>query len=107
MPRLSDSMEEGTIVEWLAADGDAVARGQELVEIETDKARMAYEAPADGPLQIVAAVGETVAVGATIAYLGDAVVGDRGAPSRGERERSAGADHRSGRCRGDVRGTHL
>ena len=38
MPRLSDSMEEGTIVRWLKADGDAVARGEALLEIETDKA---------------------------------------------------------------------
>ena len=44
MPRLSDSMEEGTILKWLKADGDEVARGDELVEIETDKATMTYEA---------------------------------------------------------------
>ena len=46
MPRLSDSMEEGTIIKWLKGDGDAVARGDELVEIETDKATMTYEADA-------------------------------------------------------------
>ena len=44
MPRLSDSMEEGTILKWLKAEGDEVARGDELVEIETDKATMTYEA---------------------------------------------------------------
>ena len=38
MPRLSDSMEEGTILKWLKAAGDEVAKGDELVEIETDKA---------------------------------------------------------------------
>ncbi len=75
MPRLSDSMNEGTIVSWLAASGDTVARGQELVEIETDKATMAYEAPADGHLQIVAVAGTTVPVGGTIAYLGDSAAG--------------------------------
>ena len=48
MPRLSDSMEEGTILKWLKADGDEVARGEELAEIETDKATMTYEADADG-----------------------------------------------------------
>ena len=48
MPRLSDSMEEGTILKWLKADGDEVARGDELVEIETDKATMTYEADAAG-----------------------------------------------------------
>ena len=40
MPRLSDSMEEGTILKWLKADGDAVARGEPLAEIETDKATL-------------------------------------------------------------------
>ncbi len=39
MPRLSDTMEEGTILRWLKRDGEHVARGEELVEIETDKAR--------------------------------------------------------------------
>ena len=43
MPRLSDSMEEGTILKWLKAEGDEVTRGDELVEIETDKATMTYE----------------------------------------------------------------
>ena len=37
MPRLSDSMEEGTILKWLKSDGDSVAKGDELVEIETDR----------------------------------------------------------------------
>ena len=48
MPRLSDSMEEGTIVKWLKTNGDAVARGEPLVEIETDKATMTQEAERDG-----------------------------------------------------------
>jgi len=43
MPRLSDTMEEGTILRWLKRDGEQVRRGEELVEIETDKATMAYE----------------------------------------------------------------
>jgi pyruvate dehydrogenase E2 component (dihydrolipoamide acetyltransferase) len=72
MPRLSDSMEEGTILSWLREDGVHVAVGDELVEIETDKATMTYESPADGVLRIVAVVGETLAVGAPIAQLGDA-----------------------------------
>jgi pyruvate dehydrogenase E2 component (dihydrolipoamide acetyltransferase) len=69
MPRLSDSMEEGTVVEWLVDDGVQVARGDELAEIETDKATMTYEADADGILQQVVAEGETVVVGAMIARL--------------------------------------
>ena len=70
MPRLSDSMEEGTILKWLKADGDEVAAGDELVEIETDKANMTYEADADGVLSIVAAEGSTLPVGELIARIG-------------------------------------
>src|SRR4051794_41642097 len=70
MPRLSDSMAEGTILRWLKSDGDAVRAGDELVEIETDKATETYEARADGVLEVVAAVGETLPVGAIIARLG-------------------------------------
>ncbi|WP_028057450.1 dihydrolipoamide acetyltransferase family protein [Candidatus Solirubrobacter pratensis] len=73
MPRLSDSMEEGTILKWLKSDGDSVAAGEELVEIETDKANMTYEAEAAGTLAIVAKEGETLAVGATMARIGAAV----------------------------------
>jgi pyruvate dehydrogenase E2 component (dihydrolipoyllysine-residue acetyltransferase) len=71
MPRLSDSMEEGTILKWLKSDGDEVKRGDELVEIETDKANMTYEADSDGVLKIVAQEGDTLPVGETIARLGD------------------------------------
>src|SRR3954469_25659579 len=71
MPRLSDSMEEGTILKWLKSDGDEVKRGEELVEIETDKANMTYEADSDGTLTIVAKEGDTLPVGEPIARLGD------------------------------------
>ncbi len=71
MPRLSDSMEEGTIVRWLKRDGDEVARGEELVEIETDKATMAYESDTAGTLRISAQEGITLPVGATIATIGE------------------------------------
>jgi pyruvate dehydrogenase E2 component (dihydrolipoamide acetyltransferase) len=70
MPRLSDSMEEGTILKWLKSDGDEVSRGEELVEIETDKANMTYEADQEGTLKIVAQEGDTLAVGETIAQIG-------------------------------------
>jgi pyruvate dehydrogenase E2 component (dihydrolipoamide acetyltransferase) len=73
MPRLSDSMEEGTILKWLKSDGDAVKRGDELVEIETDKANMTYEADQDGVLSISASEGDTLAVGEKIASIGEAV----------------------------------
>src|ERR1700737_281219 len=67
MPRLSDSMEEGTILKWLKRDGEPVRRGDALVEIETDKANMTYEADQDGVLQIVAQEGDTLAIGEVIA----------------------------------------
>jgi pyruvate dehydrogenase E2 component (dihydrolipoamide acetyltransferase) len=70
MPRLSDSMEEGTILKWLKADGDEVARGDELAEIETDKATMTYEADTAGTLSIVAQEGQTLAIGEIIARIG-------------------------------------
>ena len=72
MPRLSDSMEEGTILKWLKSDGDEVKRGDELVEIETDKANMTYEADQDGVLSITASEGDTLAVGEKIATIGEA-----------------------------------
>jgi pyruvate dehydrogenase E2 component (dihydrolipoamide acetyltransferase) len=72
MPRLSDSMEEGTILQWLKQVGDEVAVGDELVEIETDKANMAYEADVAGTLtEIVAQEGETLPIGSVIARIGD------------------------------------
>jgi pyruvate dehydrogenase E2 component (dihydrolipoamide acetyltransferase) len=70
MPRLSDSMEEGTILKWLKSDGDEVSRGEELVEIETDKANMTYESDLEGVLKIVAQEGDTLPVGQTIAQIG-------------------------------------
>ena len=72
MPRLSDSMEEGTILKWLKSDGDEVARGDELVEIETDKATMTYEADTAGTLAIVAQEGDTLPIGEIIARIGAA-----------------------------------
>jgi len=72
MPRLSDSMEEGTILTWLKQVGDEIAVGDELVEIETDKANMAYEADVAGTLQeILAQEGETLPIGSPIARIGD------------------------------------
>ena len=90
MPRLSDSMEEGTILRWLKADGERVERGEELVEIETDKATLPYLADMSGVLHIVAAAGETLPIGRTIATIGEtdgdrpAVVRSHGGKAKGE-----------------------
>ena len=73
MPRLSDSMEEGTVLKWLVQRGGEVKRGQPLVEIETDKANMTYDADSDGVLvEILAEEGETLEVGKPIARIGSA-----------------------------------
>jgi acetoin:2,6-dichlorophenolindophenol oxidoreductase subunit beta len=69
MPRLSDSMEEATILKWLKRPGDAVEKGEPLVEVETDKATVVYEAEFDGKLgEIVVDDGGTASLGALIAH---------------------------------------
>src|SRR3954452_24190863 len=81
MPRLSDSMEEGTILRWLKSPGDSVELGEELVEIETDKANMVYEADAGGTLiAVIAQEGDTLPIGEVIARVAEAgeVVSDGG-----------------------------
>jgi pyruvate/2-oxoglutarate dehydrogenase complex dihydrolipoamide acyltransferase (E2) component len=78
MPKLSDSMEEGTILSWLAKAGAAVTVGQDLLEVETDKANMTVQAAGSGVLEILVGEGGTVAVGTPIARLGD---GAAAAPS--------------------------
>ena len=71
MPRLSDTMEEGTISRWLKKAGDAVQKGDILAEIETDKANMELEAYDAGVLeQILVQEGETVPIGKAIAVIG-------------------------------------
>ena len=73
MPRLSDSMEEATIVAWLKQPGEAFLRGEPLVEVETDKATVVYEAEADGLLaEILVSEGGTATLGEPIARLGGA-----------------------------------
>ncbi|MBV9001945.1 MAG: 2-oxo acid dehydrogenase subunit E2, partial [Solirubrobacterales bacterium] len=62
-------MEEGTIVRWLKSDGDSIAAGEPIVEIETDKATIEYEAEAAGVLEIVAPEGSTVNLGKPIAQI--------------------------------------
>ena len=97
MPRLSDSMEEGTVLKWLVDEGSEVKRGEPLVEIETDKANMTYDADADGTLiEILAQEGDTLAIGEVIARIGDASeAGGNGKPSGDEsqaEEKEASAD---------------
>src|SRR5881397_254552 len=95
MPRLSDSMEEGTILRWLKSVGDEVKRGDELVEIETDKANMTYESTDEGTLiEIVAQEGDTLPIGEVIARVGDPseVKGDGRRPEPKAAEASKAAE---------------
>jgi pyruvate dehydrogenase E2 component (dihydrolipoamide acetyltransferase) len=91
MPRLSDSMEEGTVLKWIKQVGDEVAVGDELVEIETDKANMAYESDVAGTLtEVLAQEGDRLPIGAPIAVVGDDDSG-RGAPDdKGSAPQTAG-----------------
>jgi pyruvate dehydrogenase E2 component (dihydrolipoamide acetyltransferase) len=85
MPRLSDSMEEGTVLQWLKKVGEEIAVGDEIVEIETDKANMAYESDVAGTLtEILADEGATLPIGSPIATVGD--------PSEGSKPSAAGPD---------------
>jgi pyruvate dehydrogenase E2 component (dihydrolipoamide acetyltransferase) len=70
MPRLSDSMEEATVLQWLKRPGDAVQKGEPLVEVETDKATVVYEAERSGVLEeVLVDDGDTAALGAVIARM--------------------------------------
>lgn len=70
MPKLSDTMEEGKILRWLKQAGDAIAAGEVIAEVETDKADMELEASESGVLSsITVPEGESAAVGAVIAVL--------------------------------------
>lgn len=76
MPKLSDTMAEGTILSWRVKQGDKVSRGDIIAEVETDKAAMEMEAYQDGVIASLAvAEGETVAVGTVIAVIETAAEG--------------------------------
>lgn len=89
MPRLSDDTTEATIVAWLVPDGTVVRVGDEVVEIETDKATTSWPADADGVLSIAVAAGETVCPGTTIASIGDGGGAVNGAAGGGTAKASA------------------
>lgn len=70
MPKLADTMTEGTVVRWLIKEGDKVSSGQEIGEVETDKATMGFEAFDDGVVhKILVPAGQKVACGTQIAML--------------------------------------
>src|SRR3954467_2215382 len=72
MPKLSDTMTEGTLVAWKKKKGDKVSTGEVIAEIETDKATMEWESPEDGTLtEIYVEEGGKVTVGEKIAFIGE------------------------------------
>ena len=71
MPQMGYDMQEGTVLRWLKGEGDAVANGEPIAEIETDKAVVEFESYADGVLhRIIVPAGTTVPVGEPIAIVG-------------------------------------
>ena len=85
MPKLSDTMTEGTLVAWKKKKGDQVSAGEVLAEIETDKATMEWESPEDGTLtEIYIQEGGKVNVGDRIAFIGGE---DEEAPKEEEKEK--------------------
>ena len=72
MPKLSDTMTEGTLVVWKKKKGDKISAGDVIAEIETDKATMEWESPEDGTLtEIYVEEGGKVEVGQRIAFIGE------------------------------------
>ncbi|MDQ6861550.1 MAG: pyruvate dehydrogenase complex dihydrolipoamide acetyltransferase [Verrucomicrobiota bacterium] len=89
MPKLSDTMTEGTLVTWKKKKGDEVSTGDVIAEIETDKATMEWESPEDGVLsEIYVEEGGKVEVGQRIAFIGDK---GEAAPAPAEAKKAEGA----------------
>src|ERR1700736_4515712 len=82
MPRLSDTMEEGTIASWLKKPGEQISKGEVIAQIETDKATMDLTAFEAGTLQeILAPEGTTVAIGQPVARIGSGKAATKAAPT--------------------------
>ena len=69
VPKGAVSMQEGTIVEWKVANGDAVAVGQPIYDIETEKTTIEVESPFEGVIKILEGAGATLPVGHPIAEI--------------------------------------
>jgi len=66
IPQAGAAMDEGTIIEWVAADGSAVTAGQVVYRLDTDKTELDVEAPVSGVLRIIGAAGTAYPVGAEV-----------------------------------------
>ena len=92
MPKLSDTMTVGTLVKWLKKEGDTVASGDMIAEVETDKATMELENFEDGVLiKQYAKEGEQVPIGSPIAAVGEK---DEAAPEVEKSEKSSGVENK-------------
>ena len=81
LPRLGQTMKEGTLVKWLKEDGAQIKKGDEIYTLEYDKATVDVESPADGILRIEVGEGETVDVGTVVGTIGDGVEAAEGKPA--------------------------
>ena len=66
LPRMSEEMQEGTVIRWLKQEGDAVAKGEPVVEVETEKVIVEVEAPEDGVLLQIVALDDTEGAAAPV-----------------------------------------
>ncbi len=93
MPKLSDTMTEGTLVSWKKKKGDKVSAGEVIAEIETDKATMEWESPEDGTLtEIFVEEGGKVNVGDKIAFIGEE--GEEAPKEKPKKEEEEGAEEK-------------
>jgi len=94
LPRLGQGMESGTIVRWLKSEGEQVAKGEPLYELDTDKVTQEVEAEADGVLLKIAVPQGEVEVGRTIGFIGkegEAVAVEAPAPPEQPKEQAKAA----------------
>jgi pyruvate dehydrogenase E2 component (dihydrolipoamide acetyltransferase) len=94
MPKLSDTMTEGTLVTWKKKKGDQVSTGDVIAEIETDKATMEWESPEDGVLtEIYVEEGGKVEIGQRIAFIG--AEGEEAPAAAGKKEEPAAKEKKA------------
>src|SRR5436190_13108088 len=96
MPKMGDAMTEGKVVRWYKKQGDAVKRGEPVLEIETDKVNLDLEAEADGTLgNLEAQEGQTIPVGGVLAKIvgaGESIAAEGGGAPQGGGPQRRGTD---------------
>src|SRR5215210_4557391 len=90
MPKMGDAMMEGKVVRWYKKAGEAVKKGEPVLEIETDKVNLDLEAEQDGTLsELAVQEGEMVPVGGVLATIGGGESGEKASPPAKRRESAA------------------